>query len=107
MVLNDSRRTPRARALEELGYYDPTRNPKVLSLKEDRIAHWVSEGAIVSETVAKLRKKGVSGEAAPAKNVTAAPAPVEEAVAEPAAEAAAPEASSEEAAEETAAAEEE
>ncbi len=100
VVLNDSRRTPRARALEELGYYDPTRNPKVLSLKEERIEHWVGQGAIVSETLKKLRKKGVSAEAVALKGLAAPAASVPEVAEEaPAVEAAADETPAEEASE--------
>ena len=102
VVLSDSRRTPRATALEELGYYDPTRSPKVLSLKEERIDYWVSQGAQVSETLTKLRKKdfslGSSGAGSEAAVETEAK------TAEPAAAEAVEETASEEAAETEAAA---
>lgn len=92
IVLSDSRSTPFARAVEELGYYDPTKTPAVLSLKEERIDHWVAQGAQLSSTVAKLRTKGVAEEAAPAEApkakeaAKAEAAPVEEPAAEEAAE---------------------
>ena len=54
IVVSDSRRVPGAPALEELGYYDPLKKPKVVSLKSDRIEYWEKRGAVASETVAKL-----------------------------------------------------
>ena len=120
IVLSDSRSTPRASAVEELGYYDPTKSPAVISLKEERIEHWVAQGAQLSPTVAKLRTRIGQEEAAPAeapkakkaeKQEKAEAAPVEEAAAEeaPAEEEAevAAEAEAEAAAEEEASGEEE
>ena len=53
-------RTPRdGKVLEELGWYDPA-NPdpqRQVSLKLDRIEHWIKAGAQPSETVADLIKK--------------------------------------------------
>ncbi|MEW6170752.1 MAG: 30S ribosomal protein S16 [Candidatus Omnitrophota bacterium] len=43
--------------LEELGYYDPRKNPILISLKKERIAHWVKNGAKLSDTVRSLLKK--------------------------------------------------
>jgi len=64
--------------LEELGYYDPTRRPKVLSLKEERIDYWVSQGAIVSETLTKLRRKDFAADAEAAAPLPAKVAPSKE-----------------------------
>lgn len=86
VVLSDSRRTPRATALEELGYYDPTRSPKVLSLKEDRIDYWVGQGAQVSETITKLRKKDFSSDSSVSAAAPAVEAATEEAQPETAVE---------------------
>lgn len=83
IVLSDSRSTPFATAVEELGYYDPTKTPAVISLKEERIDHWVAQGAQLSPTVAKLRTRNGQEEAAPAeapkakKAEKAEPAPAE------------------------------
>jgi small subunit ribosomal protein S16 len=54
VVVSDSRRTPGASALEELGSYDPRVDPPQLTVDRDRLTHWVGNGARVSETVAKL-----------------------------------------------------
>ena len=53
-------RTPRdGRVVEELGYYDPIEKDeaKQVSLKEERIRYWLSQGATTSETVRNLLKK--------------------------------------------------
>jgi small subunit ribosomal protein S16 len=48
------------RFLEILGYYDPKKQPEILELKEDRILHWLSQGASPSDTARSLlRKKGI------------------------------------------------
>ena len=98
--------------MEIVGHYLPSREPVILEIKEERIQHWTSKGAIPSDTVARLvSKKGVKGmdkyfkkytkqrkkgeEPAPAAAPGAPPAPVAEAAAPapaPAAEAEAKEA---------------
>lgn len=63
-------RSPRdGKFLEKLGYYNPlvskekeTEQNKRLSFNEERVKHWVSVGAEVSYTVAKLLSKaGLTG----------------------------------------------
>lgn len=53
----DERKARDSRFIEEVGYYDPTKNPAVVSLKKDRIKYWVSKGAQLSPTVKSLFKK--------------------------------------------------
>ncbi len=65
VVLSDSRRVPQATALEELGYYNPSQKPAQLQLEHERIDHWMSQGARLSETVANLRKRSLKAAAAP------------------------------------------
>lgn len=53
-------RNPRdGRVLEELGYYDPANTDKDRQVKLDteRIKHWLSVGAVPSDTVRNLLKK--------------------------------------------------
>lgn len=56
-------RSPRdGRIIEELGWYDPMQPDvtKAISLKEDRIKHWISVGAQPSQTVGDmLAKRGL------------------------------------------------
>lgn len=57
VVVSDSERTPRASTLEQIGVYDPTREPNVVRLDKARIDYWVSKGAQLSPTVKSLLKK--------------------------------------------------
>lgn len=58
----ESRNQRDGRTLEELGTYDPTNKDaaKQITLKIDRIEHWLQHGAQPTETVRNLlRKNGV------------------------------------------------
>jgi small subunit ribosomal protein S16 len=70
VVATDSRNPRDGRFNEELGIYDPGLNPVRLSLKTDRIEHWLKVGARPSATVAnlmRLAKKMAATAADPAK----------------------------------------
>jgi small subunit ribosomal protein S16 len=54
IVAADSRRARDGRFLEVLGTYNPIERPAVISLKEERLTHWLNEGAETSDTVASL-----------------------------------------------------
>lgn len=43
--------------LEVVGTYDPLQNPAKIDLKEERIKHWMGEGALPTDTVESLLKK--------------------------------------------------
>ena len=48
------------RFVENLGYYDPTKDPEVVKLHEDRILHWLSKGAQPTDTARSLlRRNGI------------------------------------------------
>ncbi len=55
----DSRSPRDGVVLEELGFYDPTNKVKEqqVTLKLDRIQHWLKSGATPSDTVRDLLKK--------------------------------------------------
>ncbi len=91
VVVTDSRSPRDGRFIEEIGYYDPTREPALVKLKEDRVRDWLAKGAQPSETVkALLTKAGLkrkaaeaaTAEAATAEKATAEAATVEKATAE-------------------------
>ena len=65
MVAIDSRRPRDGRALEILGFYDPLTEPATVRIDTERLAAWVSKGALPSETVAKLIKINGSTAAPP------------------------------------------
>ena len=57
IVVSDGRRTPTAKVVEELGHYDPTKNPPLLDLARETAKAWIAKGAAASETVRKLIAK--------------------------------------------------
>jgi len=62
VVVADSRSPRDGRCIEELGYYDPTKDPAVIKIDEERAKYWVGTGAQPSDTVrALLVKAGVIG----------------------------------------------
>ena len=58
IVVSDSRSTARAEVLEELGAYDPMRDPTILSFDRERARYWIGRGANVSPTVRALLAGG-------------------------------------------------
>jgi small subunit ribosomal protein S16 len=56
IVVSDGHRTPTAKVGEELGHYDPTKNPPLLKVNREKAAAWIAKGATASETVRKLLK---------------------------------------------------
>ena len=54
LVVIDKRAARDGRALEVVGHYDPATQPEVLRADVDRIEHWVSKGAQLSDTVRTL-----------------------------------------------------
>ena len=71
VVVSDTRRTPRAPAIDELGYYDPCKSPVVVKIDLDKVDSWVKRGAQLSPTVKKLVRR----QNAPAKLETPAEEP--------------------------------
>lgn len=56
LVVIQKDRARDSRAVEVVGHYNPVSNPKVVSLKHDRIDFWMKNGAQPSDTVARLIK---------------------------------------------------
>ncbi|MBI3301996.1 MAG: 30S ribosomal protein S16 [Deltaproteobacteria bacterium] len=57
IVVADSRSPRDGRFIDQLGFYDPTKNPAVIQLKKDKLAKWLQHGAQPTDTVAQLIKK--------------------------------------------------
>ncbi len=56
-IVAAEKESPRdGRFLEILGFYNPRNNPSTLSMKEDRIYHWMKNGALPTESVEQLFK---------------------------------------------------
>ena len=68
IVIADSRSPRDGRFIEQLGVYDPLRNPVEFRIDEQRLAHWLKNGALPSQTVSELlRRQRRGAAAAPAK----------------------------------------
>jgi small subunit ribosomal protein S16 len=61
VVVSDSRRTPTASAVDEVGHYDPQPTPPRLALNLDRLRYWQEQGARLSPTVRRLVQRAESG----------------------------------------------
>ncbi len=57
VVVSDSRRTPKASALDEVGYYNPRSEPAEIKIDQERVDHWVRRGAQISSSVQKLIRR--------------------------------------------------
>lgn len=57
IVVADSRSPRNGRFIEELGYYDPLKNPVDIKLDNDKAKTWIKNGAQPTETVKTLLKK--------------------------------------------------
>jgi small subunit ribosomal protein S16 len=57
IVVSDSLRTPSAATVEQIGHYDPKKDPAEFTIDKDRANYWLGKGAQVSSTVASLLKK--------------------------------------------------
>jgi len=56
LVAADKESPRDGRFLEILGVYNPRTNPATIHLKEDRIFHWMTNGALPTESVAQIFK---------------------------------------------------
>ena len=54
IVVAEKTSPAKGKFLEVLGHYLPAQNPVVFEHHDERILHWVKNGAIPSETVARL-----------------------------------------------------
>ena len=60
VVVADSRYPRDGRFIEELGYYDPTKEPSVVRIDGDKAKEWMANGAQPTDTVkALLKKEGI------------------------------------------------
>ncbi|HEX9578970.1 MAG TPA: 30S ribosomal protein S16 [Myxococcales bacterium] len=67
VVATDSRNPRDGRFNEEIGTYDPNFSPAKVTLRQDRLDHWIKMGAKPSATVAQLIKLAKKTAAQPAK----------------------------------------
>ena len=61
VVVADSRSPRDGRFIDIVGRYNPQTNPSTIELDEDKVRHWLGNGAQPTEAVARLIKvKGIS-----------------------------------------------
>jgi small subunit ribosomal protein S16 len=56
IVVADSRSPRDGRFIEQVGYYDPTKEPAIIKVDDEIAKKWLANGAQPSETVKKLLK---------------------------------------------------
>ena len=56
IVVADSRYPRDGRFIEEVGYYDPTKEPSVIKIDEEKAKTWLANGAQPTDTVKALLK---------------------------------------------------
>ena len=57
VVVADSRFPRDGRFIEEIGYYDPTKEPSVVKIDAEKAKKWIANGAQPTDTVRELLKK--------------------------------------------------
>ncbi len=56
IVVADSRYPRDGRFIEEIGYYDPTKEPSVVKVDAEKAKAWIANGAQPTDTVKKILK---------------------------------------------------
>ena len=57
VVVADERSPRDGRFIEEIGYYDPTKEPSVINIDAEKAKKWIANGAQPTDTVRDLLKK--------------------------------------------------
>ncbi|MBC8431541.1 MAG: 30S ribosomal protein S16 [Desulfobacterales bacterium] len=57
IVVADSESPRDGKFLENVGTYNPLKDPAEVTLKPERIKHWIDEGAIPTSTVKSILKR--------------------------------------------------
>ena len=56
VVVADSRYPRDGRFIEEVGFYDPTKEPSVIKVDAEKVEKWIASGAQPTDTVKALLK---------------------------------------------------
>lgn len=56
IVVMEKSKRPTGKYIEKIGFYDPIQDPHILEVDKARLDEWISNGAQMSEGVAKLLK---------------------------------------------------
>jgi len=61
IVVCDKQRSRDGRFIEIVGTMNPLKEPALVELKQDRVKHWITAGALPSDTVASIINKEIPG----------------------------------------------
>jgi len=56
IVVADKRNKRQGKYIEEIGYYNPLKEPAEVKINKERLDYWLNRGAILSEGLQKLKK---------------------------------------------------
>ena len=59
IIVTETRSKRDGRFLENVGHYDPCRNPAEVKIDRERVEYWIARGAQPSETVRSLIKRKI------------------------------------------------
>lgn len=57
IVAADSRAPRDGRDIDTIGTYDPTKNPAIVNIDEEKAIDWLNKGAVATDTVRTLLSK--------------------------------------------------
>ena len=57
VIVADSRSPRDGRFIDEIGYYDPTKDPSVIKIDAEKANKWIANGAQPTDTVKSILKK--------------------------------------------------
>ena len=57
IVVADSRAPRDGRDIDTIGTYDPTKNPAIVNIDEEKVFNWLNKGAVPTDTVRNLLAK--------------------------------------------------
>ncbi|HHX57045.1 MAG TPA: 30S ribosomal protein S16 [Clostridiales bacterium] len=58
IVVADSKSPRDGKFIEEIGFYDPTKEPSVINVDAEKAKKWLATGAQPTETVKRILKTG-------------------------------------------------
>jgi len=56
IVIADRRNKREGKYIEEIGYYNPLKEPAEIKINKERLDYWLNRGAILSEGLQKIKK---------------------------------------------------
>lgn len=56
IIICDQHKGRNAKAIEEIGLYDPSKNPAFIKIDKERASYWIGVGAQMTDTVKSIVK---------------------------------------------------